>query len=179
MRTITRFYPRLKTQEAKTILIFLTVDHIHCVIISREAFDKLPISRHLCARVCVRWCVHEYFHNPYSHACVHLGGHPCLDVTDNLFTNKIKYISITNQPTNRSTDQRTKIRSNRFYMKRVHMICPLALVVVFLDAISHLYKRVCPSVRRSVSPSITHELKPCKRTVFDQNYWQYERERIL
>ena len=28
----------------------------------------------------------------------------------------------------------------------------------FLDAFSHLYKRVCPSVRRSVGPSVTHEL---------------------
>ena len=57
----------------------------------------------------------------------------------------------------------------------------------FLDAFSHLYKRVCPSVGlsvhpsvgQSVRPSITHELKPCKRAVFDQNYYQYERERIL
>ena len=57
----------------------------------------------------------------------------------------------------------------------------------FLDAFSHLYKRVCPfvgpSVRPSVHPfvglSVTHELKPCKITVFDQIYWQYERERIL
>ena len=44
----------------------------------------------------------------------------------------------------------------------------------FLDAFSHLYKRVCPSVR----PSVTHELKPCKSAV-DQNFYQYERERIL
>ena len=39
------------------------------------------------------------------------------------------------------------------------------------------------SVRRSVRPSVrrsvTHELKSCKSAVFDQNYWQYERERIL
>ena len=45
----------------------------------------------------------------------------------------------------------------------------------FLDAFSHLYKRVWLSVR----PSITHELKSCKSAVFDQNYWHYERERIL
>ena len=42
---------------------------------------------------------------------------------------------------------------------------------------------VRPSVRRSVRPpvcwSVTHELKSCKSAVFDQNYWQYERERIL
>ena len=58
---------------------------------------------------------------------------------------------------------------------------------LFLDAFSHLYKRVCPSVgpsvrpsvHPSVGPSVTHELKPCKITVFDQIYWQYERERIL
>ena len=50
--------------------------------------------------------------------------------------------------------------------------------ISFLDA-SNLYKRVCPSVRRSVRPSVTHELKSCKRAVFDQNYYQYERERIL
>ena len=49
----------------------------------------------------------------------------------------------------------------------------------FLDAFSHLYKRVCPSVRPSVGPSVTHELKPCKSAVFDQNNYQYERERIL
>jgi len=57
----------------------------------------------------------------------------------------------------------------------------------FLDAFSHLYKRVCPSVRPSVRPSVgpsvrrsvTHELKPCKSAVFDQNYCQYQRERIL
>ena len=50
---------------------------------------------------------------------------------------------------------------------------------IFLDAFSHLYKRVRPSVRRSVRASVTHELKPCKSTVFDQNYYQYQRERIL
>ena len=57
----------------------------------------------------------------------------------------------------------------------------------FLDAFSHLYKRVCPSVRRSVRPSVrpfvrpsvTHEFKPCISAVFDQNYYQYQRERIL
>jgi len=66
-----------------------------------------------------------------------------------------------------------------------------AFTFVFLDAFSHLYKRVCPSVRRSVRRSVrpsvrpsvrrsvTHELKSCKSTVFDQNYWQYERGRIL
>ena len=35
------------------------------------------------------------------------------------------------------------------------------------------------SVHPSVSPSVTHELKPCKSAVFDQSYYQYERERIL
>ena len=35
------------------------------------------------------------------------------------------------------------------------------------------------SVRLSVRPSVTHELKSCKSAVFDQNYWQYERGRIL
>ena len=39
----------------------------------------------------------------------------------------------------------------------------------FLDAISHLYKRVCPSVRPSVRRSVTHELKSRKIAVFDQN----------
>ena len=34
-------------------------------------------------------------------------------------------------------------------------------------------------VRPSVGPSVTHELKPCKKAVFDQKYFQYERERIL
>ena len=51
----------------------------------------------------------------------------------------------------------------------------LASSSMFLDAFSHLYKRVCPSVGRSV----THELKPRESAVFDQNYYQDERERIL
>ena len=53
----------------------------------------------------------------------------------------------------------------------------------FLDAFSHLYKRVCPSVRPSVHPSVclsvTHELKSSKSAIFDQNYYQYKRGRIL
>ena len=53
------------------------------------------------------------------------------------------------------------------------LICP------FLDAFSHLYKRVCPSVGWSVGWSVTLELEPCKKAVFDQNYCQYQRERIL
>ena len=44
----------------------------------------------------------------------------------------------------------------------------------FMDASSHLYKRVCPSVRPSVCPLVhpsvrrlvTHELRPCKSAVF-------------
>ena len=35
---------------------------------------------------------------------------------------------------------------------------PIELPKSFLDAFSHLYKRVCPSVGRSVHPSVTHEL---------------------
>ena len=38
---------------------------------------------------------------------------------------------------------------------------------------------VRPSVRPSVRWLVTHELKSCKSAVFDQNYWQYEREHIL
>ena len=38
---------------------------------------------------------------------------------------------------------------------------------------------VRPSVGRFVGPSVTHELKPCKSAVFDQNYYQCKRERIL
>ena len=46
---------------------------------------------------------------------------------------------------------------------------------------------VRPSVRQSIGrsicqlvhPSVTHELKPCKSAVFDYNYYQYQRERIL
>ena len=53
----------------------------------------------------------------------------------------------------------------------------------FLDAFSHLYKRVCPSVRLSVRwsvpRSVTHKLKPYKNAVFDQNYYQCERGHIL
>ena len=48
-------------------------------------------------------------------------------------------------------------------------------LVQFLDAFLHLYKRVYPSV----SWSVTHKLKSCKSAVFDQNYWQSERERII
>ena len=62
----------------------------------------------------------------------------------------------------------------------VFLICRLC---TFLDAFLHLYKRVCPSVRPSVRRlvilSVTQELKPCKRALFDQNYYQFERERIL
>ena len=36
-----------------------------------------------------------------------------------------------------------------------------------------------PSVHPSVHPLVTHKLKPCKSAVFDQNYCQYQRERIL
>ena len=34
-------------------------------------------------------------------------------------------------------------------------------------------------VRPSIRPSVTHELIQCKSAVFDQNYYQYEREHIL
>ena len=34
-------------------------------------------------------------------------------------------------------------------------------------------------VRPSLRPSVIHELKPCKSSIFDINYDQYERERIL
>ena len=44
---------------------------------------------------------------------------------------------------------------------------------------SRIYERVCPSVGRSVRRSVKHELKSCKSAFFDQNYWQYERGRIL
>ena len=33
--------------------------------------------------------------------------------------------------------------------------------------------------RPSVRPSVTHELKPRESAVFDQDYYQYKRERIL
>ena len=43
-----------------------------------------------------------------------------------------------------------------------------------------VHPSVHPFVRPSVRPSmVTHELKPCKSAIFDQNYYQYERERIL
>ena len=38
---------------------------------------------------------------------------------------------------------------------------------------------VRPSVRPLVRPSVTHELKQCKQAIFDQNYCQYKRERVL
>ena len=58
-----------------------------------------------------------------------------------------------------------------------HRVLPYTYLVTLrvLNAFSHLYKRVCPSVR----PSVTHELKPWKSAVFDKNYYQYEREYIL
>ena len=34
---------------------------------------------------------------------------------------------------------------------------------LFLDASSHLYKRVCPSVRRSVRPSVRRSVRPSVR----------------
>ena len=39
--------------------------------------------------------------------------------------------------------------------------------------------RSCISIRGCVCPSVTRELKPCKTAVFDQNYYQFEREGIL
>ena len=50
---------------------------------------------------------------------------------------------------------------------------------------SRISKRgyVRPSVHPSIHPlvrrSVTHKLKPCKSAVFDQNYYQYDRERVL
>ena len=39
---------------------------------------------------------------------------------------------------------------------------------------------VRPSVGPSSGrPSVTYELKPCKSAVFDQNYYQYQRQRII
>ena len=38
---------------------------------------------------------------------------------------------------------------------------------------------VGPSIHPLVRPSVTHELKPCKSAVYDQNYYQYGQERIL
>ena len=35
----------------------------------------------------------------------------------------------------------------------VYMYVPMKKVIHFLDAPSHLYKKVCPSVRSSVGPS--------------------------
>ena len=49
-----------------------------------------------------------------------------------------------------------------------------------LDVFSDLYKKVCPSVGPSIGPSVRpSELKLCKSAVFDQNYYQYQPERIL
>ena len=64
----------------------------------------------------------------------------------------------------------------------MRVLSPESVIVagLFLDAFSHLYKMVCPSVgssvRLSVRPSVTHELISCKSAVFDH---QYKRERIL
>ena len=70
--------------------------------------------------------------------------------------------------------------------RRRRVLVKCVLCRYFLDAFSHPYKRVCPFVRpsrRSVCPSVhslfTHELKPCKNAIFDQNYYQCEQGRIL
>ena len=39
----------------------------------------------------------------------------------------------------------------------------------YLDAFSHLYKRVCPSVRRSVGPLVTHKLNFWEMGEIEQN----------
>ena len=52
----------------------------------------------------------------------------------------------------------------------VDQVAFLRCALAFLDAFSHLYKRVCPSVRRSVGPSVrwsvTLDLQSCLSAVF-------------
>ena len=45
----------------------------------------------------------------------------------------------------------------------------MAAYPALLDASSHLYKRVCPSVRPSVGPSVTLSSKTRKINIFEQN----------
>ena len=71
----------------------------------------------------------------------------------------------TNRPTDRRTD-RPSYRDAMAHLKNVNLrfflffrlFCVRAVScnrrVQFLDASSHLYKRVCPSVHRSVRPSV-------------------------
>ena len=56
------------------------------------------------------------------------------------------------------------------FMQNFH---PYSLFIIFkqtnvLDAFSHLYKRVCPSVGLSVGRSVTHELKTWKKAFLEQ-----------
>ena len=57
---------------------------------------------------------------------------------------------------------------------RLCIFLSLSVNSILLDAFSHLYKRVCPSVRRSVRrsvrPSVTHELKSLKNAIFSIKY---------
>ena len=65
-----------------------------------------------------------------------------------------------------TTDQTHSRAREKMNDKMAFLLCFFSALdhsgVVFLDAFSHLYKRVClsvgPSVRRSVGPSVTHEL---------------------
>ena len=81
------------------------------------------------------------------------------------------------KPTNGPTDM-TSYRSSRMHLKSPSQSLQLDLVyffiaynclgqnlyfVQFLDASSHLYKRVCPSVRRSVGPSVCPSVRPSVR----------------
>ena len=70
---------------------------------------------------------------------------------------------------------------NRDCARFVKKLPKISWPTQLLDAFSnlHLYKRVCPSVRQSIRPLVTNELKQCKSAVFDQRYYQFERERIL
>ena len=54
----------------------------------------------------------------------------------------------------------TSLNLPRLLLLSSLMLIPL--LICFLDAFSHLYKTECPSVRRSVHPLVTHELKPRK-----------------
>ena len=67
-------------------------------------------------------------------------------------------------------------------------VFPSFFIIIFLSMprssrffflISDYSQIFSPSVRPSVRPSITHVLKLCQSVVFDQNYYQYERERLL
>ena len=52
-------------------------------------------------------------------------------------------------------------------------------IETFLDASSHLYKRVCPSVRPSVGPSVRRSVRPSVRPSVRNPFFPNSRKRLF